>query len=76
MVENLRVVLGLVFNSKIDRTSFSSNFKIGPISWSVTLYTAKKVCQGQTHRLIGPIHKLLRKLSIVNTTPRLNSVKL
>jgi hypothetical protein len=44
------------------------NIRMGPISWRVTLYCAWKACQGQIIYLVGPIRKLRRKWSVVNTT--------
>jgi hypothetical protein len=41
---------------------------MGTITKSVTLPQAEKACQGQTLKLVGPIHKLRIKQSVVNTT--------
>jgi hypothetical protein len=44
---------------------------VGLITKTVTLQQAEKACQGQTLWLIGPIKKLRRKLSVVNTVAAL-----
>ncbi len=49
--------------------NFFHNLRIGPISQSVTYIQAGKSCQRQTLQLIGPIRKLRRKRSIMNTDP-------
>jgi len=40
--------------------------RMGPISWSVCYCRALKPSVNVTLKLIGPIHKLGRKLSLVN----------
>ncbi len=45
------------------------NLQMGQIFQSVTLQKARMVCVGQTLQLIGPIHELQRKCSILNMTP-------
>ncbi len=56
---------GVVFTTLL----FLQNIQMYPISQRVTAHKAIKACQGQTLQLGGPIHKLQRKLSVVNMGP-------
>jgi hypothetical protein len=51
----------LCFWALVKELHFLGNLWIGPISLSVTKDWARKACQGQTFKLIGPIRKLRRK---------------
>ncbi len=50
---------------------FLRNLQISPISQCVTLHNARKACQGQTLKLIEPIHKLnkMKCYHVMNTVP-------
>ncbi len=44
------------------------NLRMGPARKSVTIHEARKDCQKQKLKLIGPFCKLQRKLIVVNMT--------
>jgi hypothetical protein len=67
MVFAVMCVVPLVLYSQ--QNYYLWNLQMGPISYSVTLNKSEKICQGQALKLIGPIHKLQRKSSVVNTAP-------
>ncbi len=45
------------------------NLQMGPISFSVCSWQAILASSNETHQLIGAIHKLQRKWSVVNMVP-------
>jgi hypothetical protein len=46
--------------------NFLQNSQIGSIKKNGVIHYAGKACKGQLLKLIGLVHKLLRKLSVMN----------
>jgi hypothetical protein len=58
--------------SPIHNTSIYCNLRMGPISYSVGPYQALTTQCNVTLHLFRPIHRLRRKLTVVNTVPGLS----